>query len=107
MPSNAFTQHLVVLLDNVRMLISDALGLPNITTSWSWKNCTDEHARTLLAEALRLRHAIAHGVNPRPIIHSTYATWLPNFFRRLAAHTDGGIREFLVDTLGIANPWPA
>src|SRR5437667_3167935 len=44
-------------VDNVRMLISDALGLPNITTSWSWKNCTDEYARTLLAEALRLRPA--------------------------------------------------
>jgi hypothetical protein len=94
-------------VENVRLLISDALGLPDITASWSWQNCTVDHARELLADALRLRHQIAHGVNPRPVIHNPYATRLPTFFRRLAIRTDGGIRDFLVNTLGIANPWPA
>ena len=93
-------------VDNVRMLISDSIGLPDITVSWSWRNCMSLDAAGLLAEALRLRHQIAHGVNPRPVIHSPYATWLPTFFRRLGSRTDAGIRDFLVNTLGIATPWP-
>ena len=93
-------------LDNVRRLISDYIGLPDITASWSWRNCTVAHACELLAEAMRLRHEIAHGVNPRPVIHSPYATGLPGFFRRLGTQTDAGIRDFLVNTLGVAAPWP-
>jgi len=93
-------------VENVRMLLSDAVGLPDITVFWSWRNCTVVHARELLAEALRFRHQIAHGINPRPIIHSQYASWLPTFFRRLGSRTDAGIRDFLVNTLGIAHPWP-
>ena len=93
-------------VENVRKLLSDAIGLPDITLSWWWRNCTVEHARERLAEALDLRHQIAHGVNPRPVIHSAYATSLPNFYRRLGSRTDAGIRDFLVNTLGIANPWP-
>jgi hypothetical protein len=94
-------------VDNVRALLSDALGLPDITASWCWRNCTSDHARELLAQALRFRHQIAHGVNPRPVIHSSYATRLPGFFRRLGVRTDAGIRDFLVTTLGLPNPWPA
>jgi hypothetical protein len=93
-------------VDNVRLLLSDALGLANITASWSWRNCTVQHAREMLAEALRLPHEIAHGVNPRPVIHNDYASWLPDFFRRLGSRTDAGIRDYLVTTLGIVNPWP-
>jgi RiboL-PSP-HEPN len=51
-------------VENVRMLLSDAVGLPDITVFWSWRNCTVVHARELLAEALRFRHQIAHGINP-------------------------------------------
>jgi RiboL-PSP-HEPN len=93
-------------VENVRMLFSDSIGLANITTFWSWRNCTIEHARELLAEALRLRHEIAHGVNPRPVIHNPYARWLPSFFRRLGSRTDFGIRDYLQNTMGVV-PWPA
>lgn len=93
-------------VDQVRTLFSDGIGLADITASWRWRSCTVEHARDLLTRALRHRQEIAHGVNPRPIIHVAYATQLPAFFRRLGSQTDAGIREFLVNTLGIANPWP-
>ncbi len=93
-------------VDNVRMLISDSIGLPDIAIWWSWRNCTIEQARERLAEALRFRHQIAHGVNPRPIIHSPYATMLVSFFQRIGSRTDAGIRDFLVNTLGISSPWP-
>ncbi|MCI0680971.1 MAG: hypothetical protein L0Y71_02605 [Gemmataceae bacterium] len=94
-------------VDNVRMLLSHTIGLQDVTASWFWKNCTSDRARQLLAEALTFRHQIAHGVNPSPVIQNAYATWLPTFFRRLGVRTDAGIRDFLVNTLGIANPWPA
>jgi hypothetical protein len=94
-------------VDQVRALISDSLGLADITAFWTWKNCSPTRARELLAEALALRHQIAHGVNPRPIVHSPYASRLPAFFRRLASRTDAGIRDHLVTVLGIADPWPS
>ncbi len=94
-------------VDQVRALLTESLGLPDITASWSWRNCSAARARQLLAEALALRHQIAHGVSPRPVVHSPYATSLPPFFRRLGTRTDAGIREYLVNVLGIADPWPA
>ncbi len=53
-----------------------------------------------------LRHEIAHGVNPRPVIHNAYSNWLPRFMRRLARCTDDAVLNHLTTTLGLANPWP-
>jgi len=92
--------------DNVRMLISDAIGLPNVCDSWIWQNCDAQHARQLLSEALTFRHQIAHGVNPRPTIHNQYSSRLPGFFNRLGLCTDNAIRGHLVNALAVANPWP-
>jgi len=94
-------------VDQVRMVISDALGLPDITTFWLWRKCDAARARELLTEALRFRHQIAHGVNPRPVIHNSYASRLPGLFLELGKCTDAGIRHYLVNTLGVADPWPA
>ena len=53
--------------DNIRMLISDALGLQDVQTFWSWRGCGSALAVQRLARAMTLRHEIAHGVNPRPV----------------------------------------
>src|SRR5262245_7081807 len=45
--------------ENVRMLISDATGLQDIRTSWSWQNCTSAQAVQRLTGAMALRHQIA------------------------------------------------
>jgi hypothetical protein len=92
--------------DNIRMLLSDALGLQNIHTFWAWQNCTSDQAVQRLTQALDVRHAIAHGVNPRPIVATFYATQLPDFYRRLGRCTDRAVRDHLVNVLGIVNPWP-
>lgn len=92
--------------ENVRTLISDCLGLQDIQTSWSWRNCTSAQAMQRLAAAMTLRHQIAHGVNPRPIVTTIYANQLPIFFRRLGDCTDRAVRDHLVNVLGIAHPWP-
>lgn len=91
--------------DNIRMLISDAIGLPDIQNNWVWQNCTSAQAAQRLAEAMTLRHQIAHGVNPRPIVSTFYSSQLPDFFRRLARCTDRAVRNHFVNVLGIANPW--
>lgn len=65
--------------ENVRMLISDATGLQDIQTAWSWQNCTAPQAAQRLAEAMKLRHRIAHGVNPRPVVATIYSSQLPDF----------------------------
>lgn len=93
-------------MENVRMLLSDAIGLPDVQQFWLWRNCTSTQAAQRLAMAMRLRHQIAHGVNPRPVIHNQYSSQLPDFFRRLGAATDRAVRDHLVNAIGIPDPWP-
>lgn len=88
------------------MLISDVIGLQDIQTNWAWQNCTPVQAVQRLAEAMTLRHQIAHGVNPRPLVSTFYSSQLLNFFRRLAHCTDRAVRNHFRNVLGIANPWP-
>jgi hypothetical protein len=92
--------------ENVAELSRNSIGLPDIRVAWGWQNCTAEQARERLNAALRYRHEIAHGVNPRPNILNLYSSQLPEFVRRLARCTDDAIRQYLVNTLGIPNPWP-
>jgi hypothetical protein len=91
---------------NVADLLNRCLSIANIRLSWGWRNCTSEQAVSSLDDALDLRHQIAHGVNPRPIIHNSYSSWLSGFFRRLAKCTDDAVRAQLVNVHGLANPWP-
>jgi hypothetical protein len=91
---------------NVVNLIHRCLGLPDVRTSWGWRNCTSAQAESLLDGAFALRHEIAHGVNPRPVIHNAYSSWLPGFIRRLARCTDEAVRHHLVTIHGLAHPWP-
>jgi HEPN superfamily RiboL-PSP-like protein len=92
--------------ENVRTLLSDALGLSNIQHSWRWRSCTPEQAVQRLTAVMEQRHEIAHGVNPRPAVVFDYSSRLPLFFRRLARCTDA-VRGHLVTVHGITHPWPA
>ncbi|QEH31882.1 hypothetical protein OJF2_03490 [Aquisphaera giovannonii] len=92
---------------NVANLMNRCLGLPDVRASWGWRNCTSTQAADLLNRALDLRHQIAHGVNPRPVIHNHYSNWLPGFIRRLARCTDDAVRNHLVATHAVSSPWPA
>jgi len=93
-------------VENVRMLLSEAIGLQDVHQSWVWRNCTSAQALRRLATAMRLRHQIAHGVNPRPVVQNAYSRRLPDFFRRLGRATDQAVRDHLVNVIGIASPWP-
>ncbi len=92
--------------DQVRLLISDSLGLTDVHHSWTWPLCTPTQASQRLSDAMDLRHKIAHGVHPRPVVLNAYSRQLPDFFRRLSRSTDTAVRSYLVNVLGIANPWP-
>jgi hypothetical protein len=93
-------------VDNSTRLFAAYLGLTDITSTWGWRNCARPTAREYLNEALRHRHQIAHGVNPRPTIHNGYSHWLPGFFRRLGRCTDSSVSDHLVNQLHInALPW--
>lgn len=92
--------------ENIRVLISDAFGLQDIQHSWTWQNCTSAQAVQRLTAAMTLRHQIAHGVNPRPVVATPYSSLLPNLFRHLGHCTDRALHDHFVNVLGIANPWP-
>ncbi len=91
---------------NVINLLNRCLGLNDVSLAWRWQNCTSTQAISYLNDALTLRHEIAHGVNPRPTIHNTYANWLRFFVLRLARRTDNAIRSHLVNVHLVTNPWP-
>ncbi len=90
----------------VERIIRLSIGLVDVHLSWVWQNSTSAQAVQRLEDAMRFRHEIAHGVNPRPIVHHAYASQLPSFFRNLARHTDDAVRDHLVNVHGIGNPWP-
>lgn len=70
-------------VENATKLFSSTIGLADVTSTWGWRNCTHQEARAWLNDALRHRHHIAHGVNPRPTIRNEYSGWLPGFFSKL------------------------
>jgi hypothetical protein len=87
---------------NTRSLFLQCLSLPDVTAEWYWRNCSSARARGYLDNALRIRHQIAHGVNPRPTIHNGYSGWLPSFFRNLARCTDQAIATHAQQLTGAA-----
>jgi hypothetical protein len=91
---------------NVERLIRNSLGLTDVHLSWSWRNCTSAQAVQRLTDVMTYRHQIAHGVNPRPIIHNSLSSQLPAFFRRLAFCTDNAVRAHLVAVHAVVAPWP-
>ena len=90
--------------ENTKRLFAECLGLPDITAHWSWRGSSVQNTRISLNDILMLRHHVAHGVNPRPKIHNGYASWMPNFFRRLGSCSEKGVQQHLVD-LGVVVPW--
>ena len=91
--------------DKVKTFLSDAIGLANIHPAWTWPGYTSIQAVQELWRAPDLRHKIAHGTNPRPAVAHEYSSQLPDFFRRLGESTDQAVRDHLVNTLGVTNPW--
>jgi hypothetical protein len=89
---------------NTTRLFTECLGLPDVTVTWRWRNCSRTAARAYLNQALLRRHQIAHGVNPRPAIPHAYSGWLPQFFRNLATRTDTAVGAHLQVMLGMTNP---
>ncbi len=93
-------------VQNTKNLIRECMGLGDVTQYWTWQGSTDQRACERLDEAIRLRHEIAHGVIPRPIIHNQqYASRLPGFFRKLGTRTDFGISAYLGNVLAINTGW--
>lgn len=93
-------------VQHTRDLIRDSIGLPDITTSWTWQRTTQRQAIDRLEEVIRLRHQVAHGVTPRPIVHNQqYASRLPALFNRLGQRTDAGITDHLANQFGITSGW--
>jgi hypothetical protein len=91
-------------VENTARLFKECLGLPDVTETWRWRNCSRTSARTYLNQALQRRHQIAHGVNPRPAISNVYSGWLPHFFRNLATRTDAAVSAHLRVMLGLPGP---
>lgn len=89
---------------NVKRLVATATGLADVTLGWSYRRCNNAKAIQKLDELLTLRHQIAHGVHPRPVVHNKYATWAPLFVARIVECTESTLRSHLIG-LGIPNPW--
>ncbi len=78
---------------NVHSLLRQTVGVADIRRSWYWPGMTIGQAVSDLGRALNLRHRIAHGAHPRPVVHNHYTSQLPDFFRRLGRRTDATVRN--------------
>ena len=87
---------------SVKTIISDA----DVRLGWVWAGSNSAQSTQELLNVIELRHRIAHGKNPRPLVASKYANSLTEFFRRLAQATDQTVRHHLVNVLAVASPWP-
>ena len=90
--------------DNVKKHVA-AIGIPDITASWSWRRNNSAHATQRLEDLVLLRHKIAHGVHPRPTIHHWYAKAAPELVRRIAECTDAAIAADVQTRLGVGLSW--
>lgn len=90
---------------NVRNLFRSAVGLPDVTSSWVWRGCSNATALSKLDALLTLRHQIVHGVVPRPNVQYKYVYWAQLFIERVVERTDEVLRDHLVTKLGAAAPW--
>jgi hypothetical protein len=69
--------------ENIRMLISDALGLQDVHSHWAWQNCKSEQAVQRLTEAMTLRPF--GGWHSVPTAQSGITWWLCTDRQPLAA----------------------
>jgi len=93
-------------VQNTKELIASCIGLEDITSRWSWQHTSPQSARERLDKAISLRHQVAHGIMPRPIIHNhQYSSRLPGFFRKLGKATDDAITDYLRDSFGLNTGW--
>ncbi|MGI5861297.1 MAG: HEPN domain-containing protein [Myxococcales bacterium] len=90
---------------NVRGFVRDSIGLDDVTKAWSWQATKPAAAVQRLDATLKLRHQIAHGVHPRPVVQHSTAKGLPVLVQKLADCTDGAIRDYLVSSLGVTVGW--
>jgi len=91
---------------NVKNLIDQVLSLPNIHHFWTWPRCSSAQAVVRLEAVMKFRHEIAHGINPRPTVHNSYASLLPGLILKLADCTDKAVRHHLIHTYHLSDPWP-
>jgi hypothetical protein len=91
---------------NVKTLLCDACGIPDVTAAWAWRyhtNAADN--RKALEDLVGLRGQIAHGVNPRPIVHNGQAREVVTLLANLASATDSAISNHVASALHLAKPW--
>lgn len=90
---------------NVRRLVSESVGLADITAAWGTTPAGVASNVQRLEETVNLRHRIAHGVHPRPTVRHPRAALLRGYLRPLAKWTDAGIRRHVKDELGVTLTW--
>jgi hypothetical protein len=81
------------------------LGLTDVTQAWSWRANSPALVWQRVETLVRIRHEIAHGLHPRPVVHQKYAAAAPTLIRKVALCTDEGIRADFKSRLGVSLPW--
>tara|TARA_B100000965_G_scaffold351539_1_gene326194 strand:- start:1078 stop:1701 length:624 start_codon:yes stop_codon:yes gene_type:complete len=106
---------------NVQRLLRETLNFDPFP-HWTWtagvKTWTAAQARARLDEWVQIRHRVAHGNplptypwilgnNGQPRLTLTHMRSCRGFFNAMVRATDSALRQHLVASFGVANPWPA
>jgi len=83
---------------------------------WTTKNMDGKTIRNRLDEIIKIRHSIAHGfsmpkfqwnvdISGRPRLTSKLVNWNRLFFNNLVTITDNGLKDHIINEIGIRKPW--
>lgn len=91
--------------EHVNGLFRNAVGLENVSRSWSWSGMSADKAEVKLDELVVLRGSIAHRVASNETIGKHDVERSIDFVMRLTAATANAVREHLSQGSG-SEPWP-
>ncbi len=86
--------------ENVRTLVSNLLGIPDVTAMWTWAGMSNQQACKKLDDFLILRGEIAHRVRPGSSIQKKVCADFMRHVFRLVLYTSDYVRAYLYLIVG-------
>lgn len=89
---------------NIDNLFHVVLGIEHLSSCWSWKGMSNQHAKDMLSDAISLRGSIAHRVQASEKVTSAVANRYGSHLIYLAIKTSNKIRRYVHSITG-EYPW--
>lgn len=90
--------------ENIDRMFLEVLGIPKVSSSWTWGKLSSEQAREKLSDFVTLRGAIAHRVTTAGAVTKATVLSYRDFAYRLGVKTSNRVNTHIHDLVG-ERPW--